>query len=384
MRVALIHDWLTGLRGGERVLDELLRVWPDADVFTLVHVPGATTARIDARVQTTSFLQRVPGAGRHWRKLLPLYPSAARRLHVRDYDLAVSVHHAVAKAARIDAATRHLCYCLTPMRYVWDQASAYLGRGPRRLAAAPLVGALRRFDRSTAAPAQVTRFVAISQAVADRVRRHYGRPAGVVAPPVDVERFRPDDRSDDRVPDDYYLLVTAFVPYKRDDLAIEAFAQLGRRLVVVGDGPGRAALARRAPRHVEFTGRLSDAELPALFARCRALVQPQEEDFGLTAVEVQAAGRPVVAFGRGGAVDSVLPLVGPPEAAQRATGVFFDEQTPEALLRALHRFEAAEPFFDAKAIRSHAERFSAPRFRSEIERETTRLLEATGTPETAP
>ncbi len=380
MRVALIHDWLTGLRGGERVLDELLGVWPDADVFTLVHVPGATTARIDARVQATSFLQHLPGAGRHWRKLLPLYPSAARRLRVRDYDLAVSVHHAVAKAARIDAATPHLCYCLTPMRYIWDQAPAYLGRGPRRLAATPLVAALRRFDRSTAAPAQVTRFVAISHAVADRVRRHYGRRAGVLAPPVDVERFRPDDRP----PDDYYLLVTAFVPYKRDELAIEAFAQLGRRLVVVGDGPGRAALARRAPRHVEFTGRLPDAELPALFARCRALVQPQEEDFGLTAVEVQAAGRPVVAFGRGGAVDSVLPLVGPPDAAHRATGVFFDEQTPVALLRALHRFEAAEPYFDAKAIRSHAERFSAPRFRSEIEREATRLLEARGAPGDAP
>lgn len=380
MRVALIHDWLTGLRGGERVLDELLRVWPDADVFTLVHVPGATTPRIDARVRATSFLQPLPGAGRHWRKLLPLYPFAARRLHVRDYDLAVSVHHAVAKAARIDAATPHLCYCLTPMRYIWDQAPAYLGRGPRRLAAAPLVAALRRFDRSTADPTQVTRFVAISHAVADRVRRHYGRAAGVLAPPVDVERFQPDDRA----PDDYYLLVTAFVPYKRDDLAIEAFAQLGRRLVVVGDGPGRAALERRAPRHVEFTGRLPDAELPALFARCRALVQPQEEDFGLTAVEVQAAGRPVVAFGRGGAVDSVLPLVGPPDAAHRATGVFFDEQTPEALLRALHRFEAAEPFFDAKAVRSHAERFSAPRFRSEIEREATRLLEAHGTPGDAP
>jgi glycosyltransferase involved in cell wall biosynthesis len=380
MRVALIHDWLTGLRGGERVLDELLGIWPDADVFTLVHVPGATTARIDARVRATSFLQRIPGAGRHWRKLLPLYPSAARRLQVRGYELAVSVHHAVAKAARVDTATPHLCYCLTPMRYIWDQTPAYLGRGPTRLAAAPLIAALRRFDRATAGPERVTRFVAISRAVADRVQRHYGRAAGVLAPPVDVARFRPDGRP----PDDAYLLVSAFVPYKRDELAIDAFARLGRRLVVVGDGPGRAALERRAPRHIEFTGRLPDADLAALFARCRALVQPQEEDFGITAVEAQAAGRPVVAFGRGGAVDSVIPLVGPPDAAHRATGVFFDEQTPEALLRALHRFEAAEPFFDAKAIRSHAERFSAPRFRAEMEREAARLLEARGEPEEHP
>lgn len=372
MRVALIHDWLTGLRGGERVLDELLAVWPEADVFTLVHAPGATTARIDARVRATSPLQRVPGAARHWRKLLPLHPWAVRRLRVDGYDLALSVHHAVAKSARIAPGTPHLCYCLTPMRYVWDQADAYLGRGPRRLAAAPLVAALRRFDRAAAGPHQVDRFVAISRAVADRVQRHYGRPAAVVHPPVDTERFQPDGRP----PDDFYLLVSAFVPYKRDDLALAAFARLGRRLVVVGDGPGRSAAARRAPRHVEWTGRVSDAELARLAARCRALVQPQEDDFGITAVEVQAAGRPVIAFGRGGALDTVLPLVGPPDAAARATGVWFEEQTPEALVRALHRFEAAEGFFDPKAIRAHAERFSAPRFRAEIEREAAQLVES--------
>jgi len=371
MRVALIHDWLTGLRGGERVLDELLAVWPDADVHTLVHVPGTTTARIDARVRATSPLQRVPGAGRHWRKLLLLHPWAARRLRVEGYDLAISVHHAVAKAARIDPRTPHLCYCLTPMRYVWDQADAYLGRGVRRAAAAPLVAALRRFDRAYAGPAQVDRYVAISRAVAERVQDRYGRPAAIVHPPVDTEAFQPDGRP----PDDFYLLVSAFVPYKRDDLALAAFARLGRRLVVVGDGPGRAALARRAPRHVEFTGHVERAELVRLAARCRALVQPQEEDFGITALEVQAAGRPVIAFGRGGARDTVLPLGGPPDAAARATGVWFDEQTPEALVRAVHRFEAAEGFFDPKAIRGHAERFSAPRFRAEIEREATLLVE---------
>lgn len=374
MRVALIHDWLTGLRGGERVLDELLAVWPDADVFTLVHVPGATTARIDARVRATSPLQRLPGAGRHWRKLLPLHPWAARRLRVDGYDLAVSVHHAVAKAARVAPGTPHLCYCLTPMRYVWDQADTYLGRGPRRLAAAPLLAALRRFDRASAGPAQVDRFVAISRAVAGRVQRRYGRPAAVVHPPVDTDRFQPDGRP----PDDFYLLVSAFVPYKRDALALDAVARLGRRLVVAGDGPGRAALARRAPRGVEFAGRVSDAELARLAARCRALLQPQEEDFGITAVEVQAAGRPVVAFGRGGAADTVLPLVGPPDAAGCATGVWFEEPTPEALLAALLRFEAAEAAFDAKAIRAHAERFSAARFRAEIEREAAALVEGSG------
>jgi glycosyltransferase involved in cell wall biosynthesis len=380
VRLALVHDWLTGLRGGERVLDALLDRWPDADVFTLVHVPGATTPRIDRRVVATSFLDGVPGAGRHWRSLLPLHPVAARRLRISGYDAVVSVSHAVAKAARLDPGTPHLCYCLTPMRYVWDQTDAYLGRGPLRWAAAPLVAALRRFDRATSGPEQVTRFVAISQAVADRVHRHYGRRAAVVAPPVDTERFRPDARP----PDDFYLLVSAFVPYKRDDLAVEAFARLGRRLVVVGDGPGRAALARKAPRRIEFVGRVSDPELARLFARCRALVQPQEEDFGLTAVEVQAAGRPVIAFGRGGAVDTVLPLTGAPEAAAGATGLWFDAQTPDALVRAVHRFEAAEGYFDAKRIRDHAERFATPRFHAAMEQMLADLLEAGPPGEPAP
>ena len=371
MRVALVHDWLTGLRGGERVLDELVTLWPRADLYTLLHVPGTTTDRIDAMPIHVSPLARIPGAARHYRKLLPLHPWAVRRLRIEGYDLVLSVHHAVAKSARIPPGTRHLCYCLTPMRYVWDQIDAYLGRGARRALALPLVAALRRFDRATAGPAQVTRYLASSRTVADRVRRHYGRTAEVVNPPIDTERFRPNGRP----PEDFYLLVSAFVPYKRDDLAIQALAGLGRRLVVVGDGPGRRAAARRAPRHVEFTGRLPEAEMPGLFARCRALVHPQEEDFGLVAVEVQAAGRPVIAYGRGGATETVLPLVGPPHAATRATGVWFEAQSAEALVRAVHRFEAAEAWFDPKLIRSHAERFSAPRFRAEIQREVQSVLE---------
>jgi glycosyltransferase involved in cell wall biosynthesis len=371
VRVALVHDWLTGLRGGERVLDELAALWPEADLYTLVHVPGSTTERIDALRIHTSPLARLPGAARHYRKLLPLHPFAVRRLRIEGYDLVLSVHHAVAKGARIAPGTPHLCYCLTPMRYVWDQIDAYLGRGPRRALAAPLVAALRRFDRATAGPEQVSRFVASSRTVAARVQSHYGRRASVVNPPIDTDRFQPDGRR----PGDFYLLVSAFVPYKRDEVAIEAFARLGRRLVVVGDGPRRAALARRAPRGVEFVGRVPEAEMPALFARCRALVHPQEEDFGIAAVEVQAAGRPVIAFGRGGATETVLPLQGPPDAAARATGVWFDAQTPESLAAAVHRFEAAEGFFDSKLIRSHAERYSAPRFRDEIQREARSLLE---------
>lgn len=370
MRVALVHDWVTGLRGGERVLDELAGLFPSAELFTLVHVPGATTPRIDALQLHTSPLQHWPGAARHYRALLPLLPFAVRQLRIDGFDLVISVHHALAKAARIAPGTKHLCYCLTPMRYAWDAADVYLGRGLRRAIATPLLAGLRRFDRRTASPAQVTRVVAISEFVRERVRRYWERDASVVHPPVDLETFRPDGRP----PDDFYLLVAAFVPYKRIDLAIETFAALGRRLVVVGDGPLRATLARRAAPGVEVLGRVPEAELARLYARCRALVYTQEEDFGIAALEAQASGRPVIALGRGGALETVQPLEGPPDGAARATGVFFGAQTREALAGAIARFEAAEPFFDAKWIRTHAERFSAARFRDEFLREVEATL----------
>lgn len=374
MRVALVHDWLTGLRGGERVLDELAVLFPTADLYTLVHVPGSTTPRIDALRVHTSPLQRWSGSARHYRELLPLLPWAVRQLRIDGYDLVISVHHAMAKAARVAPGTPHLCYCLTPMRYAWDAVDVYLGRGLRRAAAAPLLAALRRFDRATAGPERVSRLVAISDYVRERVRRHWRRDATVVYPPVDVETFRPDGRP----PDDFYLLVGAFVPYKRTDLAIETFARLGRRLVVVGDGPLRPELARRAPRGVELIGRVPEAQLASLYARCRALVYPQEEDFGIAALEAQASGRPVVAFARGGALETVRPLLGPPDLAARATGIWFESQTPEALADAVRRFEDAEPHFDAKLIRSHAERFSAARFRDEFSREVQLLLGRNG------
>jgi glycosyltransferase involved in cell wall biosynthesis len=304
--------------------------------------------------------------------LLPLLPWAVRQLRIDGYDLVISVHHAMAKAARIAPGTPHLCYCLTPMRYAWDAADVYLGRGLRRALAAPLLAGLRGFDRASAVPERLTRLVAISEYVRERTRRHWNRDAAIVYPPVDVETFCPDGRP----PDDFYLLVGAFVPYKRADLAIEAFASLGRRLVVVGDGPLRAALARRVLPGVELLGRVSESDLAKLYARCRALVYPQEEDFGIAALEAQASGRPVIAFGRGGAVETVRPLTGPPDTACHATGVFFETQSCDALIDAVQRFEDAEPFFDTKLIRSHAERFSAARFRDEFMREVRATLGA--------
>jgi glycosyltransferase involved in cell wall biosynthesis len=376
MRVALVHDWLTGFRGGEKVLHELAGLFPDAHLYTLFHVPGSTSERIDSLRVTASPLSRWPGAARHYRKLLPLYPWAIGRFDLSAYDLVISNHHAVAKGVRTGRA-RHLCYCLTPMRYVWDQADAYLGRGLRRALALPLVAALRRFDRATAAPGRVTRFVGISRCVADRIRRHYGREAAVVHPPVDVDSIRPDGRA----PDDFYLLVGGFVPYKAEALAVDAFRRLDRRLVVAGDGPTRAQVQAGAPANVEFLGRVSDARLRELYARCRALVYPQEEDFGIVAVEAQAAGRPVIALGRGGAADTVVPLEAcgdatPPAGAGAPTGLWFERQDPESLAAAVRRFEKEEDRFDPAAIRRWAERFGPARFRDELAREVERTLSA--------
>jgi glycosyltransferase involved in cell wall biosynthesis len=356
LRVALVHDWLTGMRGGERVLDVLAGRFPHADLYTLFHVPGATSPRIDALRVFASPLDRLPGARQRYRWLLPLYPWAIERFRLDGYDLVISTHHAVAKGVRIAPGTPHLCYCFTPMRYVWDQADAYLGRGARRVLAEPLVRHLRRFDLRTSTPGSVTRFTAISRHVAERIARRYRRRASVVYPPVALDRIRPDGRP----ADDFFLLVAGFVPYKREEVAIEAFARSGRRLVVAGDGPRRARLAARAPARIEFVGRVSDARLAELYARCRALVFPAEEDFGLVAVEAQAAGRPVIAYARGGARESVV---------DGETGVWFEPQTADALCEALRRFERLEPRFDASAIRARAQRFAPERFLREIELE---------------
>ena len=360
MRVALVHDWLTGLRGGERVLDELAGLFPGSHLYTLVHVPGATTARIESLPITASPLSRLPGVARHYRALLPLLPWAVGRLRLRDYDLVLSTSHAFAKGVRPPPGATHVSYCFTPMRWVWDQRDAYLGRGLRRALSWPLAAALRRWDRRTSRPDRVHRFLAISRTVAERIRAHWGRSARVIHPPVDAVRFAPSGRP----PGDYYLLVGAFVAYKREDVAVEAFRRLGRPLVVAGDGPGRAALAARAPANVRFLGRVPDAVLADLYAGCRALVYPQEEDFGLVPLEAQASGRPVVALARGGATETVVPLGDP--AGRAPTGILFERQTAEALADAVARFEAAAGEFDPGAVRRHAEEFAAPRFRREL------------------
>jgi len=360
MRVALVHDWLTGFRGGEKVLHELAGLFPDADLYTLIHLPGSTSPAIERLRITASPLSRLPGAARHYRKLLPLLPLAVERFRLDGYDLVISNSHSFAKGVRVPRGTPHLCYCLTPIRYAWDLADEYLGRGARRALAAPLLGYLRRWDRRTSSPARVTQVVAISHAIADRVRRVWGRDAKVVFPGVDVARFRAlEPRRGE-----FYFMLGGFVPYKAEWLAIEAFRKSGAPLVIAGDGPTRAALERGAPANVRFLGRVSDRELDELYSRCRALVYPQLEDFGMIAVEAQAAGKPVIAFGRGGALDTVVPPGDP--AGRPPTGVLFDEPSPASLAGALERFTEIEAKLDPHAIRANAERFSLENFRAGI------------------
>ena len=366
MRVAVVHDWLTGMRGGERALEALLELFTEAEIFTLLHRPGSVSETIEARPVHTSFVQRLPGAGRHYRWYLPLFPRAVETFDLTRFDLVVSSSHCVAKGARADGVP-HLCYCHTPMRYAWDRFDAYFGPGRSgplvRGAAAVATRALRRWDRTTAP--RVDRFVANSENVRRRIRRAYGRDASVVHPPVDLGRFRPAPTREE-----FYLVVSALVPYKRVDLAVNAFEALGKPLVVVGTGPELRRLRALARGCVRFAGWLPDGEVADLMSRCRALVMPGEEDFGIVPVEAQASGAPVIAYGRGGVLETVVPAGGGPGPA---TGVFFHEESPEALAEAVRGFEALR--FDPDALRSSAQRFSPERFLEGMQSQVEALLE---------
>jgi glycosyltransferase involved in cell wall biosynthesis len=363
VRVALVHDWLTGMRGGEKVLDALCDVFPAADLFTMVQVPGTTSAKIERRRVSRSPVQWLPAAGRLYRHYLPLFPFAVEQFDLDGYDLVISTSHCAAKSVVVPGRARHLCYCLTPMRYAWDQFEAYFGPeriGARRSAALrPVLAWLARWDRDTAH--RVHRYLAISQYVARRIGLYYNRQSTIVYPPVDTEFFTPE-----RVPvSPRFLIVSALVPYKRVDVAMMAARRAGVALTVVGDGPERAALEAMAGGSVEIVGRKSDTEIRDLYRTSLATVLPGEEDFGIVPVEAQACGRPVLALARGGALDTVLPGV---------TGILVDDLSTEALedgFRATLRHE-----WDSAVIRTHAERFSLASFRRGIAQAADELMAA--------
>ena len=353
MRVALVHDWITGMRGGEKVLEVLCEQHPDAELFTLVSVPGAVTPPIERLRRHTSFVQRLPGARRWYRQYLPLFPAAVELFDLDGFDLVISTSHCAAKSVVVTGRARHVCYCFTPMRYAWDQFSWYFGT--ERIGRLGTAGARRvmqhlaRWDAATAR--RVDRYVAISHYVASRIRRYYNRHASVVYPPVDTGFFHPDGRSPER----YLLIVSALVPYKRLDVAIEG-ARLARRPIrIVGDGPDRARLTAVAGGHAELLGTRSNVDIRELYRGAAAFVLPGEEDFGIAPLEAQACGRPVIALARGGALETVVP---------GATGVLVGAGTPEAFGAAFAELDRR--MFDTGRIRVHAERFSRERFAREI------------------
>jgi glycosyltransferase involved in cell wall biosynthesis len=371
MKLALVHDWLTGMRGGEKCLEPLCRRYPDARLFTLLHAPGTTAPAIERMRITTSFLQRVPGVARHYRYLLPLMPRAVEGLAIPpDTDLVVSFSHAVAKGVRPPSGVPHVCYCFTPMRYAWHLREEYfpspgggaqivsgkIARAPLAAVRSALLDRIRDWDR--AASDRVTHYVAISRTVADRIRQSYGRTSRIIYPPVDTEFYTPAD-----VPrEDYYLVVSALVPYKRIDQAIEAANRLGRRLVVVGSGPDCKRLAGLAGPTVAFVGWRSNEEIRDHFRRCRALVFPGHEDFGIVPLEAQACGAPVIALARGGATETVIPAA----ADRPGTGWLYDEPKAEGLIAAIERFEAQPDRCSPTAARAQAERFNARRYEREL------------------
>jgi glycosyltransferase involved in cell wall biosynthesis len=345
------------MRGGERCLEVFCELFPEAPLYTLLHVPGSVSPAIEHRRIVTSFVQRLPGAATRYRQYLPLFPAAVRGLSLANYDLVLSLSHCAAKAVRVPPGSLHLCYCFTPMRYVWDLADDY-ARDAGRLTRAvlpSLAAVLRRWDRRTDG---VDKFIAISHHIADRIRRVYGRDAEVIHPPVDVARFRPAETLDD-----YYLVVSALVPYKRVDLAVAAAARLGRRLLVVGSGPEEARLRAMAGPNVTFLGWRPDAEVAELYARCRAVLFPAVEDYGIVPLEAAAAGRPTLALGRGGALET---MVGLDDGREPPTAVFFAEPTVESLIGAIRTFETAAHRFDPRALRARAARFDRPIFAERI------------------
>jgi glycosyltransferase involved in cell wall biosynthesis len=389
IRVALVHDWLTGYRGGERVLAALCELYPQAEIFTLVHVPGSSGAAIESRPIHTSFLQRLPFASTKYRSYLPLFPRAVERLDLSGFDLVISTSHAVAKGARSAPGALHVSYVHTPMRYAWDQFDAYFGPGRTgllsRAAARLAMPALRRWDVASAWRAHG--LIANSHFVAGRCERFWGRAAdAVVYPPVETDRFLPASDVAGQTAAagaGYALVVSALVPYKRVDLAVRAFSQLGRKLVVAGSGPVLSRLRALAGPTVEVRGAVSDSELRALYASAAFFVLPGVEDFGIAPVEAQAAGCPVLALGQGGALETVVS----PERARgegvAPTGCFFEAPQVESLIAGVARMDALLPALDRAAIRRHAERFSAPRFAPELSRAIAAIARRQGRPDLA-
>jgi len=348
MKTALVHYWLVNMRGGEKVLQQLASMYSDAPIYTHVLDRSVLPSDLRNREFRTTFIQRLPGAKHHYQKYLPLMPLALEELDMRGFELVISSESGPAKGVIVSPSATHICYCHSPMRYIWDMYHDYKARVklPVRLAMGPLCHYLRMWDQSSSV--RVDQFVANSRFVAERIRSVYGRSSEVIAPPVRVTEFAPVESKDD-----YYLFFGELVAYKRADLAIEAFRASGRQLVVAGKGDQLIQLRKTAPPNVRFVGSLSHHELKSLLAKAKALVFPGIEDFGIVPVEAMASGTPVIAYGKGGVLDTIIP---------DRTGVLFTEQSVASLNAAIDRFEAMIPGITMEALRDRAAAYAPEHF----------------------
>ncbi|HTH01550.1 MAG TPA: glycosyltransferase [Vicinamibacterales bacterium] len=352
-RIALVHDWLTGMRGGEKVLEAICDLYPDADIYTLVHVKGSVSGRIESHRIRCSAVQRFPRAGRLYRQYLPLFPMMVETFDLDRYDLVISSSHCAAKSVIRRASATHVCYCHSPMRYAWDQFDSYFGPAQvgevKSRLLRPVLAHLARWDAATAG--RVDRFLANSQYVAGRIRRYYNRGSTVVHPPVDTTFYRPSASAPPQPSESAFLIVSALVPYKRLDVAIDACRQLGARLKIVGQGPEESRLRAHANGDVDFLGWRTNEEIRDLYRDAAAVLLPGTEDFGMVPVEAQACGTPVVALGDGGACETVQDGV---------TGVLVADDSVAAFAAGLDRVRSLNR--DPAVFRAHAERFSRAHF----------------------
>ena len=368
MRVALVHDWLTGMRGGERCLESLCELFPHAPIYTLIQVQGSVSANIESHHIITSFLDKFPFAKTHYRYFLPVFPSAIESFKFKNFDLVMSSSHCVAKGIRVPKGTCHISYVHAPMRYIWDAHDQYFGRKAcfslGKLAMTVFRKRLQTWDVKTST--RVHSFMANSQNVAQRIKGHYGREATVVYPPVDWQRLSAFDCDEG-----FYLMVTAFVPYKRVDLAIKVATRSKISLKIIGKGPEEKRLQKLAGPTVEFLGWKTDEGVREFYRKCKALLFPGEEDFGIVPLEAMASGKPVIAYGKGGVLETVSPInpinqteeTSPPTLP---TGVFFYEQTESALQEAIQLFESKRDMFQPQAIRASVEYFDKQYFQERI------------------
>ena len=352
VKLAFICDWLTAMRGGERCLEAICEIYPHTDIFTLVHFPGSVSETIESHKIRTSYIQRMPGNIQNFRQYLPLFPHAIKQFDLSGHDCILSFSHCVAKGVKVPKGVPHICYCHTPMRYAWHMRDEYLSKfnGPQKWSAEVLLDYLKNWDKK--ASSGVTHFIANSRNVQNRIRNAYNRDSVVIYPPVECARFTISDNDDG-----YYLVLSALVPYKRIDIAIKAFDGIGQKLLIVGNGPELPRLKSMASANISFTDNADDNEVVEYIRKCRALIFPGEEDFGIVPLEAQACGKQVIAFGKGGALETVKGLNQHKSAKTNATGIFFFEQTPEALRKSISLFEKVRGQFDAQKCRDNVLRF---------------------------